>query len=199
MKLLTHFWRPIQNVILLWYYTIFPWIKISRAWQLDMLVIYINNSRCPLTKGPGQGITTGYILPGGATRMARGGIRLVHGLTKSTLITYYSGMKKDPKYVLLHAFFSICLSCSFQNLSIWPKTHPFFQFCTFLHPKRCTRVQCLVLKNNPNYVNFWTSLIPPLTIQVAPPGHFAHRLWFFAPFKSIFLRHSYRLEKSIGS
>ena len=58
--------------------------------------------------------------------MARGGIRLVHGLTKSTLITYYSGMKKDPKYAFVHAFFLICLSCSFQNLSIWPKTHPFF-------------------------------------------------------------------------
>ena len=62
----------------------------------------------------------------GATRMARGGIRLVHGLTKNTLITYFSGMKIDPKYAFLHAFFLICLSCSFQNLSIWPKTHPFF-------------------------------------------------------------------------
>ena len=55
---------------------------------------------------------------GGATQMARGGIRLVHGLTKSTLITYFSGMKKDPIYAFLHAFFLICLSCSFQNLSI---------------------------------------------------------------------------------
>ena len=64
-------------------------------------------------------------LPGGATHMARGGIRLVHGFTKSTLITYYSGIKKDPKYAFLHAFFSICLSCSFQNLSLWPKTHFF--------------------------------------------------------------------------
>ena len=45
----------------------------------------------------------------GGTRMARGGIRLVHGLTKSTLITYYSGMKKDPKYAFLHAFFLIFL------------------------------------------------------------------------------------------
>ena len=62
----------------------------------------------------------------GATRFAREGIRLVHGLTKSTLITYFSGMKIDPKYVFLHAFFLICLSCSFQNMSIWPKTHPFF-------------------------------------------------------------------------
>ena len=70
----------------------------------------------------------------GATRMARGGIRLVHGHTKSTLITYFSGMKIDPNYAFLHAFFLICWSCPFQNLSIWPKTHPFFQFCTFLHP-----------------------------------------------------------------
>ena len=72
--------------------------------------------------------------PGGATRMARGGIRLVHGVTKSTLITFFSGMKIDPKYAFLRAFFLICLSCSFQNLSIWPKTHPFFLFCPFVHP-----------------------------------------------------------------
>ena len=68
---------------------------------------------------------------GGGTRMARGDIRLVHWLTKSTLITYFSGIKKYPKYAFLHAFFIICLSRSFQNLSIWPKTHPFFQFCIF--------------------------------------------------------------------
>ena len=30
----------------------------------------------------------------------------------------FSGMKIDPKYAFLHAFFFICLSCSFQNLSI---------------------------------------------------------------------------------
>ena len=106
---------------------------------------------------------------GGATRMARGGIRLVHGLTKSTLITYFSGMKKDPKYAFLHAFFLICPSCSFQNLSIWPKHTLFSSFARFCTPKRCTRVHCLGLKNNPNYVNFWTSLIPPLTFEWPPP------------------------------
>ena len=42
--------------------------------------------------------------------------------------------ENKPKYAFLHAFFLICLSCPFQNLSIWPKTHPFFKFCTFLHP-----------------------------------------------------------------
>ena len=106
----------------------------------------------------------------GATRMARGGIRLVHGLTKNTLITYYSGMKKDPKYAFLHAFFLICLSCSFQNLSRYDQKHTLFSnFARFCTPKRCTRVQYLVLKNNPNYVNFWTSLIPPLTFEWPPP------------------------------
>ena len=29
------------------------------------------------------------------------------------------------KYVFLHALFLICLPCPFQNLSIWPKSHPF--------------------------------------------------------------------------
>ena len=59
--------------------------------------------------------------------MARGGIRLVHGLKKIPLITYFSGMKIDPKYAFLHAFFLICLSCSFQNLSIYmTKNTPFF-------------------------------------------------------------------------
>ena len=63
------------------------------------------DSKVLITPGGGGG--------GGGTRMARGGIRLVHGLTKNTLITYFSGMKIDPKYAFLHAFFLICLSCSF--------------------------------------------------------------------------------------
>ena len=58
------------------------------------------------------------LIGGGGTQMARGGIRLIHGLTKSTLITYFSGMKIYPKCQFLHAFFLICLSCSFKNLSI---------------------------------------------------------------------------------
>ena len=61
-------------------------------------------------------------------------IILVKVLLKHTLSTYFSGMKIDPKYTFLYAFFLICPSCPFQNLSLWPKTHLFFQFCTFLHP-----------------------------------------------------------------
>ena len=40
----------------------------------------------------------GMMITRGGTRIARGCNRLVHGLTKSTLITYFSGMKIDPKY-----------------------------------------------------------------------------------------------------
>ena len=73
------------------------------------------------------------------------------------------------KYVFLHAFFLICPPCPFQNLSIWPKTHPFFSnFARFRTPKRCTRVHCLVLKNNPNYFFFGGDDIQP-KIQVPPP------------------------------
>ena len=144
--------------------------------QINNLLIFFQNSpsplfvkielstlQVPLHPHPTNKPTN---TPRGATQMARRGIRFVHGHTKSTLITYFSGMKVDPKYAFLHAFFLICPSCPFQNLSIWPKTHPFFQFCT---PKQCTRVQCVVLKNNPNYVNFWMSLIPPLTFECPPP------------------------------
>ena len=35
----------------------------------------------------------------------------------------------------------------------------FSNFARFCTPKRCTRVHCLVLKNNPNYVNFFTRMI----------------------------------------
>ena len=101
--------------------------------------------------------------------MARGGIRLVHGHTKSTLITYFSGMKIDPNYAFLHAFFLICPSCPFQNLSIWPKTHPFFPILHVFAPLNAVRAySACSWKNNPNYVNFWTSLIPPLTFEWPP-------------------------------
>ena len=64
-------------------------------------------------------------------------IILIKGLSKHTLNTYFSGMKIYPKYAFLYKtnfswdkfwyirlmFFSIC---RFQNLSIWPKTHPFY-------------------------------------------------------------------------
>ena len=82
---------------------------------------------------------TGDQFSRGATRMARGGIRLVHGHTKSTLITYFSGMKIDPNYAFLHAFFLICPSCPFQNLSIWPKTHPFFPILHVFAPLNAVR------------------------------------------------------------
>ena len=88
-------------------------------------------------------------------------IILVKWLSKHTLHTYFSGTKVDSKYAFLHAFFLIFLSCPFKNLSIWPKTYLllFPDFACFCTPKRCTRVHCLVLKNNRYYVNFFTRMI----------------------------------------
>ena len=102
--------------------------------------------------------------------MARGGIRLVHGHTKSTLITYFSGMKIDPDNAFYMHFFNFSVM-SFPKFVYMTKKHTLFSnFARFCTPKRCTCVQCLILKNNPNYVNFWTSLIPPLDIRGAPRG-----------------------------
>ena len=62
------------------------------AFLVFLRMLLVNLNELDVNRGGG----------GGATRMARGGIRLVHGHTKSTLITYFSGIKIDPKY---HVFF----------------------------------------------------------------------------------------------
>ena len=99
-------------------------------------------------------------------------IILVKGLSKPTLNTHF--MKIDPKYM----FFLFCPSCPFQNLSLWPKTHLFFQFCT---PKRCTHVHCLVLKNNSNYVHFLQGWYPTSNTSGPPLPYHAHLI---SPFQS---------------
>ena len=62
------------------------------------------------------------------------GIRLFHGHTKSTLITYFSGMKIDPKYAFLHAFFLNLSVMSFPKFIYMTKNTPLFsnfaRFCT---------------------------------------------------------------------
>ena len=59
---------------------------------------------------------------------------------------------------------------SFPKFTLYDQKHTLFSnFARFCTPKRCTRVQCLVLKNNPNYVNFWMSLIPPWHSSAPPP------------------------------
>ena len=62
---------------------------------------------------------------GGGGLVFRLDIILVKGLSKYTLNTYFSGMKIDPKYVFLHAFFLICVSCPFQ-INQYDQTHTFF-------------------------------------------------------------------------
>ena len=94
--------------------------------------------------------------------------------------------QKHPNHVFFRYENRPIFACIFPNLPVmfFPKfvimtknTPFFFQIlhvkCT---PKWCTRVQCLVLKCNPNYVNFWTSLIPPLTFEFPPPH--VHSIFF---------------------
>ena len=100
-------------------------------------------------------------------------IILVKGFSKHTLNTYFSGIKIDPKHAFLHAVFLICVSCPLQNLSMWPKHTLFSNFARFGTHKQCARVQCLVLKNNPNYVNFFTRMISNFKYKWTPPAHFS--------------------------
>ena len=45
----------------------------------------------------------------------------------------------------------------------------FSNFACFCTPKGCMRVQCLILKNNPNYVNFFTRMISNFKYKWFPP------------------------------
>ena len=65
-------------------------------------------------------------------------------------------------------FSLLCPSCPFQNMSYDQKHTLFSNFERFCTPKRCTRVHCLVLKNNPNYVNFFTLMISNLEYKWPP-------------------------------
>ena len=115
---------------------------------------------------------------GGGTRMARGGIRLVHGHTKSTLITYFSGMKIDPNYAFLKAFFLICPSCPFQNMYIWPKTHPFFPILHVFAPLNAVRAySAWSWKTTLITWIFGRAWYPPWHSSGPPPGAFWY-IWF---------------------
>ena len=97
----------------------------------------------------------------------------------------YHPRKRTFKTHRKHVFFRYenrplirVFACVFLNLSIMSfpkfvnmtKNTPFFfsNFARFCTPKRCTRVHCLVLKNNPNYVIFFYEDEIQLQIQVAP-------------------------------
>ena len=79
-------------------------------------------------------------------------------------------------------------ACVFLNLSVmsFPKcvtmtnnTSFFPNFAHFCTPTRCTRVHCLVLKNNPNYVNFFTRMISNFKYKCPPTefNNFAASRW----------------------
>ena len=88
----------------------------------------------------------------GATCGFRLDIILVKRLSKHTLNIYFSGMKIDPKYAFLHAFFLICVPCPFQKVNL-TQNIPLLPVFAPLNDIR-VYIACMVLKNNPNYVIF---------------------------------------------
>ena len=164
----------------------------SRYYVVNMQELFYagpTKSRRTITHSPYMTVeisTTPIELPGGGALEWQEGYQARPWTHKSTLITYFSGMKIDPKYAFLHAchvLFKICLYDQKHTL--------FFNFARFYTRKRCLRVQCLVLKNNPNYMNFWTSLIPPLTFECPPPreSYTVVKKSPCSPFKIPWLKH----------
>ena len=115
---------------------------------------------------------------GGGHLYFRLDIILVKELSKHTLSTYFSSMKIDPKYVFLHVFLNLSVMF-FPKLVKMAKNTPFFQILhVFAPPKRYTPVHCLVLKNNPNYVNFFMPRLYRWGIVYELPGASCRKIEF---------------------
>ena len=87
-----------------------------------------------------------------------------------SLSTGYGPITPQPQTVntcFLLLNFSVMSFPKFVNMAKnTPHPPNFARFCT---PKLCTRVHCLVLKNNPNYANFFTRMISNFKYKW-PPG-----------------------------
>ena len=77
-------------------------------------------------------------LPGGHLYF-RLDIILVKGLSKHTLNTYFSGMKRAPKYACLHAFFIICPHV-FSTICQYDQKHLFFKILHVFAPLNDVRM-----------------------------------------------------------
>ena len=84
--------------------------------------------------------------------------------------TYFSGMKIDPKYAFCMCFSQFVRHVLFKICQYDQRHTLFSNFARFCTPKRYTRVHCLVLKNNPNYVIFFTRMISNFKYKCPPPG-----------------------------
>ena len=105
--------------------------------------------------------------------------------------------KKHPKHIFLGLKFA---SLNKYSSRIWHPKHWFFFFKNpkqvMMHPIHVRHVQCRIVKKDPFYVNFWTSLIHPLEIQVAPGQN--HRVAFITHVNSVCvqMRHAIHAEHS---
>ena len=108
----------------------------------------------------------------------------------------FSGMKKDPKYTFLHAFFLIWLSCSFQNLSIWPKTHFFSPILHVFAPLNGVRTFSAWSWKTTLITWIFGQAWYPLDIRVAPRYSWYYRLQYMCFF---FSKSCTRCLKIIGT
>ena len=148
-------WEPLGYVV----------FSVANYFHIDsILFLLIMIFRIKL-KGPGRGGDLYFRL----------GIILIKGLSKHTLNRYFSGIKIDPKYAFLG-------SCSFQNLSIWPKTYPFFPILHVFAP--LNDVRAYIARSWKTTLITWIFLRGwyPTSNTNAPP--LAQRSSF--PFKNIY-------------
>ena len=106
---------------------------------------------------------------GGSHLYFRLDIILVKGLSKHILITYFPGMKTNPKYEFMHVFFLIFRHL-FSKIYDHHQKHTLFPLLHIFVPLNYIHAYCLVLENDPSYMFHFTRMIPTLKIQVAPLG-----------------------------
>ena len=111
---------------------------------------------------------------GGGTLHFRVDIILVKGLSQHTLNTHFPGIKKDPKYTFLHAFFFLhFFIMSFPKCVTMAKKTPFsYNFARFCIPKTmyaCTLPCSEKKKKHPIYVKFLWGWYPTSDTSGSPP------------------------------
>ena len=108
--------------------------------------------------------------PGGALEWQEGGIRLIHGLTKSTLITYFFRCENRPQIRVFPCIFLNLPVMSFPKCVYMTKNTPFFPILHVFAP--LNDVHAYIAWSWKTTLIMWIfgRAWYPLDIQVPPPG-----------------------------
>ena len=117
-------------------------------------------------------ISTGCASSLGGHLYFRVDLILLKGLSKHPK-HIFSRHKNRPEIRVFVCFFLNFVVISFPKFVNMTKNTPVFSnFVCFCIPKRCKHVHCLVLTNNPNYMNFFTRMISNFKYKCPPPHLF---------------------------